>query len=77
MGNRLVLVLRVYTDSRDEFVALVLDRHGMVSQLALDSADWAETAPLARFRLVGASLFQLGSTPAGMFVDRFDLGVSK
>jgi hypothetical protein len=77
VGSRLVLVLRVYTDSRDEFVALVLDGHGIVRQFSLDSADWAETAPLARFRLVGPSLYQLGSTPAGMFVDRFELGVSK
>ena len=30
----------------------------------VDSADWAETAPLSRFRLVGSSLYQLGSTPA-------------
>jgi hypothetical protein len=77
MGSRLVLVVRVYTDSRDEFVALVLDGHGLARRFALDSADWAETAPLARFRLVGRSLYQLGSTPAGMFVDRFDLEVGR
>jgi hypothetical protein len=77
MGNSLALVLRLYTDQHDEFLALVLDGRGVAKQLSLDSADWAETAPLARFRLVGSSLYQLGSTPAGMFVDRFDLGVSR
>jgi hypothetical protein len=75
-GKGLVIVARVYTDRRDEFVALVLDESGIVRQFSLDPAEWAETAPVSRFRLVGSSLYQLGSTPAGMFVDRFDLGVS-
>ena len=75
-GNGLVLVVRVYTDDRDEFVVLVLGEHGLVQKLAIDSADWAETAPLSRFRLVGSSLYRLGSTPAGLFVDRFDLEVT-
>ena len=77
IGNLLALVLRVYTDTRDEFVVLLLDGHGIARQFSIDSADWAETAPLSRFRLVETSLYQLGSTPAGMFVDRFDLGVSQ
>lgn len=76
LGQRLVVVLRVYDNSRDEFVALVLDAKGVATQFSLDSADWAETAPLSRFRLAGSSLYQLGSTSAGTFVDRFDLGVS-
>jgi hypothetical protein len=75
VGNRLVLVARVYTDDRDEFVALVLDHGGLVRKHTLASADWAETAPISRFRLVGSSLYQLGSTPAGLFVDRFGLEV--
>ena len=43
--------------------------------MSLDSADWAESAPLSRFRLLGSSLYQLGSTQEGLFVDRFDLEV--
>ncbi len=74
-GTGVVLVTRVFTDERDEFVALVLDRRGVARHFSLDSADWAETAPLSRFRLRGTSLYQLGSTPAGLFVDRFDLEV--
>jgi hypothetical protein len=74
-GVGVVLVTRVYTDDRDEFVVLVLDRRGVARHLSLASADWAESAPLSRFRLAGDSLYQLGSTPAGLFVDRFDLEV--
>ena len=75
LGSRLVVVARVYSDTQDEFVVLVLGPTGLEHQLALDSADWAETAPLSRFRLVGSSLYQLGSTPANVFVDRYDLEV--
>jgi len=74
-GTGVVLVTRVFTDDRDEFVVLVLDRRGIVKRFSLDSADWAETAPLSRFRLRGSSLYQLGSTSAGLFVDRFELEV--
>jgi len=75
LGNGLLLVTRVYTDDRGEFLVLILDQSGVRRSFSLDSADWAETAPLSRFRLAGSSLFQLGSTPAGLFVDRFDLEV--
>lgn len=74
-GDALVVVARVYTDDSDEFLALVLRPHGLVQRFAVRSADWAETAPLSRFRLAGSALYQLGSTPAGVFVDRFDLEV--
>ena len=73
IGADLVVVLRVATDARDEFDVLVLGERGVVAQFAVASAAWAETAPLARFRLRGTSLYALGSTPAGVFVDRYDL----
>jgi hypothetical protein len=75
LGQQLVIVARVYTDGADEFVALVLGADGLIRRFSLDAADWAETAPLGRFRIVGSSLYQLGSTPAGAYVDRFDLEV--
>jgi hypothetical protein len=75
LGDRLVVVVRAYTDQQDEFLAMVLGANGIEELFALDSADWAESAPLSRFRLVGSSLYQLGSTPAGLFVDRIDLEV--
>jgi hypothetical protein len=74
-GQRLVLVVRVYTEGADEFVVLVLDRRGLAQRFSIASADWAETAPLSRFRLVGGSLYRLGSNPRSAFVDRFDLEV--
>jgi hypothetical protein len=75
-GQRLVLVVRVY-DERvdDEFAVLVLGPDGLEDRFSLDPADWAETAPFARFRLVGRSLYRFGSTPSEAFVDRFDLEV--
>jgi len=76
LGSRVVVVLRVYTDVRDEFEVLVLDGSGIASRFAVDAPAWAETAPLARFRLRGAALYTLGSTQRGMFVDRYDLEVS-
>ena len=75
VGPRLVVVARLYDDRVDEFVVLILDRAGLVDRFTLDPADWAEAAPLGRFKLVGGSLYQLGSTPTGAFVDRFDLEV--
>ena len=74
-GQGLVVVARVYTDDADEFVVLLLAGGGLVRQFSLDPADWAETAPLGRFKLAGRSLYHLGSTPTSAFVDRFDLEV--
>jgi hypothetical protein len=76
LGQGLLVVVRTYAGSQVEFVALVLGQSGLVRQFSMPAADWAETAPLARFRLVGSALYQLGSTSGGIFVDRFDLGVS-
>ena len=77
-GNRLVVVTKTYTDDRSEYVVLVLDRSGVANRFAVESLEWAESAPLARFRLAGsASLYRLGSTRAGLFVDRFDVEVSR
>jgi hypothetical protein len=75
LGRRLVVVIRVYAEGRDECEVLLLDRRGLVRRFSVPSADWAESAPLGRFRLVGSALYQLGSDPAGAFVDRYDLGV--
>ena len=74
-GGNLVVVARVYSDEHDEFLVLVLGPKGLVHSFAVDSADWAETAPVSRFRLVGRALYRLGSSPSTVFVDRFDLEV--
>ena len=76
-GNRLVVVTKTYTDDRSDYLVLVLDRSGIAASFAVESLEWAESAPLARFRLAGSSLYRLGSTRAGLFVDRFDVEVSR
>ncbi len=76
LGNRLVVVLKTYTDDQAEYVALVLDGAGVARQFSVGAAEWAESAPLARFRLAGNSLYHFGSTPSEAFVDRFELEVS-
>jgi hypothetical protein len=73
LGRRLVVVARLYSDAADEFLVLVLGAAGVEARFAVDTLEWAESAPLSRFRLVGSSLYRLGSTPAHAFVDRFDL----
>ncbi len=76
VGDGVLAVVRVFAGGRDEFVVLRLGPEGLRERFSIDSADWAETAPLSRFRLRGSSLYQLGSTPAGVHVDRFDLEVT-
>jgi hypothetical protein len=75
LGNRLVVVTKAYTDESSDYVVLVLDRSGIASSFAVAPLEWAESAPLARFRLAGSSLYRLGSTRAGLSVDRFDVEV--
>jgi hypothetical protein len=74
-GNGIVVVTRVYTDDRDEFVVLVLANRGLVQRFAVASGSWTETAPLARFRLARGALYRLRTTQSGASVDRFDLEV--
>jgi hypothetical protein len=75
-GRLLVVVVKAYDDDNDEFEVLLLDESGIVRRFATPAAAWVESAPLARFRVAGSSLYQLGSTPTGAFVDRFDLEVT-
>jgi hypothetical protein len=77
VGARIVVVSKTYTDERAEYLVLLLDRSGLTQRFSVEPAEWAESAPLARFRLAGSALYQLGSTPTGVFVDRFDLEVTR
>jgi hypothetical protein len=77
LGNRLVVVTKTYTDDRSEYLVLVLDQSGIVNSFAVESLEWAESAPLARFRLAGSSLYRLGSARAGLVVDRYDMEVPR
>jgi hypothetical protein len=75
VGRRLVLVARRFSDTADEFVVLVLDHRGLVQEFSTPSDEWAEGAPLGRFRLVGNRLYRLGTDASGAFVARYDLEV--
>jgi hypothetical protein len=77
VGNGVVVVAKAYSDDRDEFVVLVLGSHGLLTGFSVASDSWTETAPLARFRLAAGALYRLRTTPAGMFVDGFDLEVPR
>jgi hypothetical protein len=77
LGSRLVAVVKTYTDARAEDVVLLFDHTGIVQRFSVQRQEWAESAPLARFRLAGSSLYHLGSAPSGAFVDRFDLEVER
>jgi hypothetical protein len=74
-GNGVVVVTHPYTDDRDEFLVLVLGERGIAERFTVASDSWTETAPLARFRMAHGALYRLRTTPAGAFVDRFDLEV--
>jgi hypothetical protein len=76
-GDAIVVVTRAYTDDRDEFVVLVLDRNGLAESFSVASGSWTETAPLARFRLAAGGLYRLHTTQAAAVVDRFDLEVPR
>jgi hypothetical protein len=76
-SGRLLVVFSVYTDTDHEYEAVVVDSAGsLVDRFSLPAADWAQSMPLSRFRLVGSSLYELGTTEQGAFVDRYDLEVS-
>jgi hypothetical protein len=75
LGQRLALVVRLYSAMSAEFAVLLLDQHGVAMSFAVDATEWAETAPLGRFRLVNGALYRLGSDARHAFVDRFDLEV--
>jgi hypothetical protein len=76
-SGRLLVVFSVYTDTDHEYEAVIVDPSGaLVDQFSLPAFDWAQSMPLSRFRLVGSSLYELGTSDQGAFVDRYDLEVS-
>jgi hypothetical protein len=76
-GNGMLVVLRVWTRTKAEFVALVLSPRELARSFAIDASQWAESAALGRFRLEGKTLYQLRSTSAGAEIVTFDLGGAK
>jgi hypothetical protein len=73
-GDGLVAVVRVWLDQRAEFAVLVLSPTGLERSFSLDAVEWAESAPLGRFRLFGTTLYQLRSAREGVDISAIDLG---
>jgi hypothetical protein len=72
--NGLLVVLRVWNETQAEFRVLELTPSGLRRSFSVERAEWAESAPLSRFRLDGDSLYQLRSAPSGVEIVAFDLG---
>ena len=77
LGDSLLVVLRLWTQTDAEFVALVLTPQGLSTSFAVDAEEWAESAPLGRFRLHGTTLYELRSAPSGAGIVSFDIGGAK
>jgi hypothetical protein len=68
LGEKLVVVLA----GTGSYQVVVLDGHRVVERFAVPKQEWIDSAA-GTFRLVGSSLYHLGSTSTGVFVDRYDL----
>ena len=73
-GDGLLVVVRVWTETKAEFRVLLLTPAGLAESFAVDRAEWAESASLSRFRLHGTTLYQLRSTPSGTAIATFEIG---
>ena len=76
LADRILVVVKTFTQTRGEYLVLSLGPRGVGHRFSVDAPQWAESAPLARFRLSGSSLYRLGSSDSAAFVDRFDLEVT-
>jgi len=73
----LLAVIRVWTERQAEFVVVVLTPAGLSRSFSVEAVEWAESAPLGRFRLNRETLFQLRSAPSGAEIVSFDIGGAK
>jgi hypothetical protein len=73
-GSGLTAVVRVWTEDRAEFRVLQLAQSGLTGSFTVTPAEWAESAPLSRFRLRGGTLYQLRSSPAGAEIVTYLMG---
>ena len=77
LGDGLLVVLRLWTETDAEFVALVLTAQGLSTSFAIDAEEWAESAPFGRFRLHQGTLYELRSAPSGAAIVSFEIGGTK
>lgn len=75
LGDGLVVVVRVWTETRAEQLVLRLGARGVESMFAVDRAEWAQALPCSRFRLgADGRLYQLRSSPGGVQIARWGIG---
>jgi len=73
-GGGVIAIVRLWTENQAEFQVLQLGQNGLMGSFAVTPAEWAESAPLSRFRLRGGTLYQLRSSPAGAQVVTYRMG---
>jgi hypothetical protein len=73
-GNGITAIVRLWTEKQAEFRVLQLGQNGLADSFAVTPAEWAESAPLSRFRVRGGTLYQLRSSPAGAEVVAYRMG---
>jgi hypothetical protein len=70
----LLVVLRLWTETQAEFSVLRLAPDRLAESFSVARAEWAESAPLSRFRLHGDTLYQLRSDSSGVELAAFEIG---
>jgi hypothetical protein len=73
-GNGVTAIVRLWTEDQAEFGVLQLGPTGLTGSFAVSPAEWAESAPLSRFRLRGNTLYQLRSSPEAAEVVAYRMG---
>jgi hypothetical protein len=76
-GNGITAIVRVWTEKAAEFRVLRLGPEGLTGSFAVKPGEWAESAPLSRFRLRGGTLYHLSTSPAGASVVAYGMGGTK
>ena len=76
-GNDLVVVFRQFDDTHAQFRVLRMTSNGSITRdLIIDTAEYAETSPVSKFRLNAGQLFMARSDTSGFSVARYSLGAS-
>jgi hypothetical protein len=73
-GSGVTAIVRLWTEGQAEFRVLRLGATGLTGSFDVAPAEWAESAPLSRFRVRGGTLYQLRSSPAGAEVVAYQMG---
>jgi hypothetical protein len=73
-GNGITAIVRLWTENQAEFRVLQLGPNGLTGSFTVSPAEWAESAPLSRFRLSGGTLYQLRSSPDAAEIVAYRMG---